>query len=150
MLCSLAAGGNWVGAAPLENMFLTEPREPQPVTKYCITMPMMLDITQYSASPLGKLRVKKANISGMSHCNILFMDCCLGSAVGTYDIFCMTHIEAATRTGNTYNLSGTARFSQRKSAFRGTAWWIVDREYSLWESPSSSSGAAASAFKIDW
>lgn len=106
MLCSLAAGGNWVGAAPLENMFLTELREPQPLTKYCITMPMMLDITQYSASPLGKLRVKKANISGMSHCNMLFMDCCLGSAVGMTDIFCIIHIEAATRTGSMKYLSG--------------------------------------------
>ena len=137
-----------------ENVFFTEPREPHPVMKYCVTIPMILDTTQNSARPLGKLRVKKANIRGNSHTIILVIDCCLGSAVGTLDIFCSTHIETATRMGSMKypfgGTSGTARFSHRKCSFRGTAWCTAPREYSLSESPSSSSGVAASAFKIDW
>ena len=91
----------------MENIDPTEPSVPHPVMKYWVTMPMMLDTTQNSASPLGKLRVKKANISGMSHSIILFIDCWRGSAVGTLDIFCSTHIEAATSTGRMKSVSYT-------------------------------------------
>ena len=69
---------------------------PHPVIKYCVIIPMIFEITQNTANPLGKLIVKKANINGISQTSILFMDCCLGSDVGTVDIFCNTHTVAAT------------------------------------------------------
>ena len=69
--------------------------------KYCVIMPMILDTSQKTASPLGKLMVKKPNISGMSQVSMLFMDCCLGSDVGTVDIFCRIHMLAATSTAMT-------------------------------------------------
>ena len=72
-------------------------RVPHPVTKYCITIPIMFETTQNSASPLGNWRVKKANIRGIIHSIILLIDCCLGSADGTVDIFCKTHIVPPTR-----------------------------------------------------
>ena len=69
---------------------------PHPVIKYCVIIPIIFDINQNTANPLGKLMVKKPNISGISQTSMLFMDCCLGSDVGTVDIFCSTHILAAT------------------------------------------------------
>ena len=70
---------------------------PHPVIKYCVIIPMIFETTQNTANPLGKLIVKKANINGIIHVSILFMDCCFGSAVGTVDIFWSTHIVAATK-----------------------------------------------------
>jgi len=117
ILCSIATFGAAAGAFTKS--------EPHPVIKYCVIMPIILDTTQNSASPLGKARVKNANIRGIIQIIILFIDCCCWSGVGTVDIFCSTHIEAATRTGRMkYPLGGTsgwARLSQRKSPFRGTA-----------------------------
>lgn len=85
---------------------------------------MILETTQNSARPLGKARVKKANIRGIIQSIILLIDCCCGSAEGTADIFCSTHIDAATRTGRMKNplggTSGRARLSQRKLESRGT------------------------------
>ena len=69
---------------------------PHPVIKYCVIIPMIFDTNQKTANPLGKLMVKKPNISGISQTSILFMDCCLGSDVGIVDIFCSTHMLAAT------------------------------------------------------
>jgi hypothetical protein len=40
---------------------------PHPVTKYCITMPMTLEATQYKARPLGKERLMNTNIIGIIH-----------------------------------------------------------------------------------
>ncbi len=95
------------------------------MTKYCVTMPIILDTIQNSASPLGKARVKNPNIRGIIQIIILFIDCCCWSAAGAVDIFCSTHIEAATRMGRMkYPLGGTsgwARLSQRKFGFRGIA-----------------------------
>jgi len=68
---------------------------PQPVTKYCVIIVMTFDTTQYKATPLENVIVRKANINGISHVSILFMDCCLGSDVGIIDIFCWIHIVAA-------------------------------------------------------
>lgn len=64
-------------------------------------MPIRFDTNQNSANPLGKLIVKKPNISGIIHVSMLFMDCCLGSDVGIVDIFCSTHMLAATSTAMT-------------------------------------------------
>jgi hypothetical protein len=117
MLCPLATCGAVAGA-------LTK-SEPHPVIKYCVIMPTILEINQNSASPLGKARVKKPNIRGIIQIIILPIDCCCGSAEGTVDIFCSTHIEAATNTGRMkYPLGGTsgwARLSQRKFVLSGTA-----------------------------
>ena len=88
-------------------------------------MPIILDTTQNSASPLGKARLKNANIRGIIQIIILLIDCCCGSCEGTVDIFCSTHIEAATRMGRMKNplggTSGWARLSQRKFGSRGIA-----------------------------
>ena len=43
--------------------------------KPCITTPTTLDITQYTASPLGNVVVKKPNISGIIHSIIWLVDC---------------------------------------------------------------------------
>ena len=75
---------------------LLKDSDPQPVMKYCVIMPIRLDTNQNSARPLGKLIVKKPNISGIIHVSMLFMDCCLGSELGIVDIFCSTHMLAAT------------------------------------------------------
>lgn len=113
MIGSLATCGAGAGALAKS--------EPHPVIKYCVTMPIILETTQNSASPLGKLRVKKANIRGIIQSIILLIDCCLGSAEGTVDIFCSTHIEDPTRMARIKYPSGWARLSQRKLSFRGTA-----------------------------
>jgi len=81
--------------------FLLKERVPHPVIKYCVIIPMIFDTSQKIANPLGKLMVKKPNISGIIQVSILFMDCCLGSDVGTVDIFCRIHILAATSTAIT-------------------------------------------------
>ena len=91
------------------------------MTKYCVTIAMMFDTNQNSASPLGKLIVKKPNMSGIIHSIILFMDCCFGSDVGMVDIFCCIHIDRATRMAIMKYLSGCPRSSQRNFAFKGIA-----------------------------
>lgn len=76
--------------------FLLSDSDPHPVIKYWVIMPIRLDTNQNSARPLGKLIVKKPNISGIIQVSMLFMDCCLGSELGIVDIFCSTHMLAAT------------------------------------------------------
>lgn len=91
---------------------------PQPVARYCNPMLTMLETTQYSASPLGKLRVQNPKIRG----NIQFINCvccrCLGSVLGTVDIFWTTHMDAPTRMGMIIMVrgaeSGRPRSIQRK------------------------------------
>ena len=51
-------------------------------------MPMAADTNQYNASPLGKDKVKNANMKGIIHNIVLFVDAVLGSAVGIMVIFC--------------------------------------------------------------
>jgi hypothetical protein len=80
-----AAGAKAFGALLKESV-------PHPVMKYCVIIPMIFDTTQYSDNPLEYINVKNANINGIIHVIMLFMDCCLASDVGTVDIFCSTHI----------------------------------------------------------
>ncbi len=108
-------------AGPSVFGFRLKLRVPQPVTKYCVTIAMRFDTNQNSASPLGKLIVKKPNKRGIIHSIMLFIDCCFGSDVGMVDIFCCTHIEAATRMAIIKYLSGCPRSSQRNFAFKGIA-----------------------------
>ncbi len=51
-------------------------------------MPMAADTNQYKASPLGKERVKNANMKGIIHNIVLFVEAVLGSAAGIIVIFC--------------------------------------------------------------
>jgi len=57
----------------------------------------MFDATQKTPSPLGTIRVNRANIMGIIQIMVLPIDCCFGSAEGTVDIFCKTHIDAPHR-----------------------------------------------------
>ena len=94
---------------------------PQPVINPWITMPTMLEIIQYRASPLGNVVVKNPNIRGIIHNIMRLVDCCLGSAAGMVVIFCMRNIDAPTSTGSTGRRSGLARSSQRKELSSGMA-----------------------------
>jgi len=80
------------GAAAPVNLafdFKTVPSSPpQPVIKYCITMPIILETSQYRARPVGNCMVKKTNMSGISQSIVRLIDCCLGSAVVMVVIFC--------------------------------------------------------------
>lgn len=89
--------------------------------KYCITMLMMLDASQYRARPLGNDIVKKPNISGIIHSIIRLCVCWLGSALSGVTIFCCNHIVLPTSIGITSIVgSGDARSSQRNWFCRGT------------------------------
>ena len=76
------------------------------------------------ARPLGNWKVKKVNIAGIIHSIMLLVDCCWGSAVGMVLIFCCTHMEAPTRTGNIGVGSGFSSCSHKKSLFIGMAEYI--------------------------
>ncbi len=82
----------------------------------------MFDTTQYSASPLGNVVVKKPNISGIIQSIMRLVEACFGSTEGIMVIFCMTHIEAATMIGITSG-SPRPRFNQRKLLLRGITSW---------------------------
>ena len=86
---------------------------------------MMLDTTQYRASPLGKLRVKKPNMKGIIQSIMRLVDCCLGSAAGIVVIFCMSHIDPPTSIGRNsgigFSWAVSARSSHRKVESRGIA-----------------------------
>lgn len=116
-------------------------RGSQPVTNPCMSTPTTLDTTQYSASPLGNVVVKNPNISGIIQSIMRLVDACLGSTEGIMVIFCMTHMDAATRMGNTGYRSGSARFSHRKVLSRGITWWTWgSHEYRCRDSPTRLSG----------
>ena len=68
------AGGNTFGSEDgfeglpvLSDFFVNQnvSSPPQPVTKYCIIMPIIFETTQYSANPLGYDKVKKPNSNGI-------------------------------------------------------------------------------------
>ena len=70
------------------------------MTNPWITMPAMFDTIQYTASPLSKLSVKNPNMIGSIHSIILLVDSCCELAAGMVVIFCISHIDPPTRTGN--------------------------------------------------
>ena len=81
---------------------------------------MALEIVQYRARPLGKVRDRKASISGIIHSMVLAVDCCLGSVLGGVVVFCSAHVDTPTRTGMMMFVgSGLARSMPRKLAFNG-------------------------------
>lgn len=83
---------------------------------------MMLETTQYKASPLGKVKEKKAMSSGIIHSIMFWLVCCRGSAWGSMVIFCWTQLVTNTSTGMTTLVgSGLERSSQKKPAPSGAA-----------------------------
>ena len=74
------------------------------------------------ATPLGKAKVQRPNMSGSIQDIMLFMLCWRGSAPGPalVDIFWETYIVAPTSTGRMGVGSGWPRLSQRKFAWMGT------------------------------
>ena len=83
---------------------------------------MMLEATQYSDRPLGRVKEKKAIISGISHSIIIWLVDCRGSVDGVMVIFCWSQVETKTSTGMTTLLgSGSERSIQRKVALSGAA-----------------------------
>ena len=95
-------------------------RPPQPLMKYCMTMLIMFDATQYRARPLGNCRVKKANIRGIIQSIIRPWACWAGSADSGVIIFCWSHIDPPTSMGISIIGSGTARSNQRNLLSSGT------------------------------
>ena len=85
---------------------------PHPVAKYCIIILIVVEVTQYTPSPLGNDNPRNPNISGIIHCIISLCAFCWGSLVVGVIIFCCAHIEAPVRTAMVR--SGAARFNQRK------------------------------------
>ena len=64
--------------------------------------------------------MKNPNISGIIHSIILLVDACRSSAEGIVVIFCMTHMDAPTRTGIINgDGSGSARFIHRNAELMG-------------------------------
>jgi hypothetical protein len=83
---------------------------------------MTLDAIQYRARPLGRVKVKKAIIRGISQSIIIWLLLCRGSADGVIVIFCWSQVDTKTRTGKTsFDGSGSAKSSQRNSGFNGAA-----------------------------
>jgi hypothetical protein len=93
---------------------------PQPLKKYCIIIRIILEVTQYSASPLGNDSERKVNINGIITCIVWLCARCCGSVVTwVVVIFCCTHMKAPTRIAS--NISGDARFIHRKLLLSGIA-----------------------------
>ena len=93
------------------------------------------------ARPLGSVRVKKPNISGIIQSIMLFIDCCCWLALGIIVIFCRAHMEPATSTGMTGVLSPKPRSSHRKPPWMGTAECTMGSQpYRFWERLTSCSG----------
>lgn len=120
--------------------------------RYWIAAPITLDANQYSGSPLGILSVKKANINGIIHCMMRWVDCWLASAVGMALIFWSTHMEMPTRTGSIGDGLGLARSSHRNWLLRGINWSMFTKgsqEYRCEDRPASFSGVAGNAWIMD-
>jgi len=107
---------------------VTLAKPPHPVTKYCITILIVLEVTQKRARPLGNDKEMKANISGIIHSIILLCACCLGSALEGVVIFCCSHIVPPTRMGSKRKLSGIARFSHRNLFPKGSVEYTNGQE----------------------
>ena len=88
-----------------------------------ITIPTILEITQYRANPLSNWVVKNPNINGIIHSIIRLVDSCLASADGIVVTFCISHIDRPTSIGSIGVGSGAPRSSQKKELSKGTSWW---------------------------
>ena len=105
----------------------------------------MLDTTQYSASPLGNVVVKKPNISGIIQSIMRFVCAWRGSADGIEVVFCIKNMDTPTSTGITGSLSGCARSSHRNVLLIGiTSFTPGSQEYRRSERPTRRSGVEGS------
>ncbi len=82
----------------------------------------MLDATQYIASPLSNWNVINPKKIGIIHSIMRFWEDCLASVDGIVVIFCVSHVEAPTRTGIIGVGSGRARSNQRNELLKGMFW----------------------------
>ena len=90
--------------------------------KYCMPMPITLDVVQYSDRPLGRVNEKNAIISGISQSIIAWFPDCRGSVDGCMVIFCWTQVEMKTSTGMISLVgSDSARSNHKKVEFKGAA-----------------------------
>ncbi len=67
-------------------------RPPLPVMKYCITIPIALDATQYRTSPTGKIKLKNPNTMGNIRVIMRCCHICWASTLGDCTIFCCPYI----------------------------------------------------------
>ena len=82
---------------------------------------MTFETIQYSASPLGKDREKKAINSGIIHSIMVWLPCCRGSVDGVMVIFCWIQVVTNTNTGiGKVSGSDSAKSNQRNWASKGT------------------------------
>ena len=125
---------------------ITPAKSPQPVTKYCITMLMTFETSQYRDKPLGKVKQKKPNIKGIIHSIIRLCACILGSAAAVIDIFCCTHMVPPTRRAIVR--LGTLKSSQRNLFDKGSVEYSTGQEYKYCERPRKSSGVTARTLMI--
>ena len=88
-----------------------------------------MEITQYSAKPLGKLSVKKPNIAGIIQSIMRLVDAWRSSAVGIVVIFCITNMDAPTKTGITNgDGSGRAKSIHRNRLSSGMTLWTCGNQ----------------------
>ncbi len=84
-------------------------------------MPMILEIIQYRARPLGNDSEKKAIIKGIIHSIMVWLPCWRGSVDGVMVIFCWTQVVTNTSRGiGRVRGSGSDRSNQRNWGARGT------------------------------
>lgn len=135
------------GTGSLRLNFSMSMRGPQPVTKPCIIIPTKFETTQYSASPLGNVVVKKPNMMGIIQSIMRLVCACRGSADGMDVVFCIRNMDTPTSTGITGRVSGRARSSHRKELFMGmTSCTPGSHEYRWFESPTRRSGVEGSVW----
>ena len=60
--------------------------------KYCMTMPIPFDATQYSTRPTGKIRLRNPKKIGNMSVIIFCVLACCGSIDGDWVIFCCTYM----------------------------------------------------------
>ena len=84
-------------------------------------IPITLETIQYRANPLGKVREKKAIISGIIHSIMVWLPCCRASVAGAMVIFCWIQVVTNTNKGmGKVSGSDSAKSSQRNWGSRGT------------------------------
>ena len=122
-----------------------------PVTNPCIIIPTILDTTQYNASPLGKVVVKKPNIIGIIQSIIRLVCAWRGSADGIVVVFCIRNMDKPTSTGITGRESGFARSSHRKVLLMGiTSFTPGSHEYRCPDNPTRRSGVDGRVWMTAW
>ncbi len=128
---------------------------PHPVTLYCKNMLTTLDPIQYTARPLGKLRVQNPNMIGSIHDIMLLMEFCRGSVLCWVVIFWTTYIDPPTSSGMRssapppVSAGVSPRSIPRNVLFRGiVSFTRGSHDQSFPSRLTSPSGVSASAFRM--